>query len=81
MDLTWRQLERLGAELRSLGDLVLDQIPTGVTKHCKARTDGVSSSERLCENPKNRESRSHWRPGSRARNVLWPHFRVNPRKR
>jgi hypothetical protein len=31
-------------------------------------------------NPKNRQSRSHCRPGSRACNVLWPHFRVNPHK-
>jgi hypothetical protein len=26
---------------------MLDQIPTGVTNHCKARTDGVSSSDML----------------------------------
>ena len=30
--------------------------------------------------PRNRESRSHSQPGSRACNALWPHFRVNPRK-
>jgi hypothetical protein len=26
---------------------MLDRIPTEVTKHCKARTDGVSSSDML----------------------------------
>ncbi len=26
---------------------MLDQIPSEVTKHCKARTDGVSSSDML----------------------------------
>jgi hypothetical protein len=39
--------ERVGAELRSHDDPMLDQIPTGVTNHSKARTDGVSSSDML----------------------------------
>jgi len=42
-----RAAQRLGAELRSQNDSMLDQIPTEVTKHCKAPTDGVSSSELL----------------------------------
>jgi len=33
--------ERLGAELRSQDDPMLDQIPTEVTNHSNARTDGV----------------------------------------
>jgi len=39
--------QRLGAELRSHDDSMLDPIPTEVTKHCKAPTDGVSSSDML----------------------------------
>ena len=31
---------------------MLDQIPTAVTNHSKARTDGVSSSESPCEKPR-----------------------------
>jgi len=39
--------QRLGAELRSQDDAILDQIPTEVTKHSKACTVGVSSSDML----------------------------------
>ena len=39
--------ERLGAELRSRDDSMLGQIPTEVTNHSKAPTDGVSSSDML----------------------------------
>ena len=39
--------QRLGAELRSHDASILDRIPTEVTKHCKAPTDGVSSSDML----------------------------------
>ena len=42
-----RAAQRLGAELRSQDDSMLDPIPTGVTEHSKARTDGVSSSDML----------------------------------
>ena len=31
---------------------MIEPIPTEAIEHCKARTDGVSSSESLCENPK-----------------------------
>ena len=37
----------LGGELRSHDAPMLDQIPTEVTSHCKAPTDGVSSSDML----------------------------------
>ena len=39
--------QRLGTELRSQDDPMLDQIPTEVTNHSNARTDGVSSSGML----------------------------------
>ena len=39
------QAQRLGAELRSQDDPMLDRIPTEVTNHSKAPTDGVSSSD------------------------------------
>jgi hypothetical protein len=42
-----RLVQRLGAELRSQDDSMLDQIPTQVTNHSKAPTDGVSSSDML----------------------------------
>jgi len=39
--------QRLGGELRSQIDSMIGRIPTGVTKHSKAPTDGVSSSDVL----------------------------------
>jgi len=39
--------QRLGAELRSHDGTMLDQIPTEVTNHYKAPTDGVGSSDML----------------------------------
>jgi hypothetical protein len=42
-----RLVQRLGAELRSHVDSIVGRIPTEVTKHCKTRTDGVSSSDLL----------------------------------
>ena len=39
--------QRLGAELRSQNDSMIRLIPTGVTNHSKAPTDGVSSSDML----------------------------------
>lgn len=39
--------QRLGAGLRSRDESMLDQIPTEVTNHSKAPTDGVSSSYML----------------------------------
>ena len=42
-----RAAQRLGAELRSQNDPILDQIPTEVMSDCRALTDGVSSSDLL----------------------------------